>query len=146
MKNAIFTNFTLEDFTGYWDGRSQTIKAGQSIEVPRFLAEHFAKHLVNRELIRKNKDGSSVYPNGEKMTSPRKKEEVPLFMELFSKAVTILETENKEDQGDNSIENSPDIFIKEVEQKKKDQPKKSKATGDNSEEFEEKPFEEKSKE
>ncbi len=86
MRTALFTNFTNEEFTGYWDGKGKSFKPGQSLYMPDYLARHFAKHLTNRELLRTNPNGSLVYRDGEKMTSPKKPEDSPLFMELFNKA------------------------------------------------------------
>ena len=80
MKTALFVNFTNEDFTGFWDGIGKNIKAGESLYMPDYLAKHFAKHLTNRELIKKNTK------EGETSTSPKKPEDVPAFMELFNKA------------------------------------------------------------
>ncbi len=87
-KTALFTNFSNEPFTGYWNGKGKTFKPGQSLYMPDYLAQHFAKHLTNRELLRTKPDGSPVYKDGEKMTSPKKPQDVPMFMELFNKAYT----------------------------------------------------------
>lgn len=86
MKTALFTNFTEQEFTGYWDGKAKKFDPGQSLYMPDYLARHFAKHLTNRELLRVDANGNPVYRDGEKMTSPKKPEDVPLFMEIFNKA------------------------------------------------------------
>lgn len=52
--NVLFTNFSNEDFTQKWDNVPYTFKAGESKYLPGYLAEHFAKHLIDREL---NKNG-----------------------------------------------------------------------------------------
>jgi len=93
LKTALFTNWTNEDFTGYWDGKGKTISAGKSLWMPDYLAKHFAKHLTNRELLRTDDKGNLVYKNGDKFTSPKKPEQVPLFTELFNKAYKSDETE-----------------------------------------------------
>ena len=93
MKTALFTNFTDYEFIGYWDGKPKKFAPGQSIWMPDYLAKHFAKHLSNRELLRLDKNGNPIYKDGEKMTSPKNPEQVPLFMELFNKAYTPDETE-----------------------------------------------------
>jgi hypothetical protein len=53
-----FYNFTTEDFTpeqgAMWNSRSYLVKAGEIKFYPVFLANHLAKHLINRELIRTN--------------------------------------------------------------------------------------------
>lgn len=86
MKTALFTNFTDREFTGYWDGKAKRFAPGQSLYMPDYLAKHFAKHLVNRELLRTDGNGNLIYKDGERMTSPKKPEEVPIFMELFNQA------------------------------------------------------------
>ena len=88
MKTALFTNFTDQEFIGYWDGKGKTFKRGQSLYMPDYLARHFAKDLTNRELLKTNKNGQLVYKDGEKMTSPKKPEDSPIFMEIFNKAYT----------------------------------------------------------
>lgn len=77
MTNATFYNFSAEAFTGYWNGKSKTFKAGEKVYMPAYLAEHFAKHLTNRELIRTGK---------ETYTSPKDPAKTPQFMEVFNKA------------------------------------------------------------
>lgn len=100
MKTALFTNFTNEVFNGYWDGKKKPFAPGQSLYMPDYLAKHFAKHLVNQELLKRKEDGSLVYKDGEKFVSPKKPEEVPIFMELFNKAFTPDETEELGDKKD----------------------------------------------
>lgn len=77
MKTAKFTNFSDEAFVGYWDGKPHSFAPGISRFLPDYLAAHFAKHLTNRELI---KEGMVNY------TSPKRPEDVPQFMELYTKA------------------------------------------------------------
>lgn len=91
MTNATFHNFSAEAFTGYWNGKPKTFKAGDSVYMPAYLAEHFAKHLTNRELIRLGKDA---------YTSPKNPGQVPQFMELFNKAFIIDEAS----EADNELE------------------------------------------
>lgn len=50
MKAVSFTNFSNEDFTWKYDGLEYTFTAGQTILIEDFKAEHFAQHLVDREL------------------------------------------------------------------------------------------------
>lgn len=52
MQAVQFHNFSNEDFTWKWDGTTYTFKAGQTIFLEDFKAEHFAKHLVDREMNR----------------------------------------------------------------------------------------------
>lgn len=100
MKTALFTNFTNEPFIGYWDGKGKKFSPGQSLYMPDYLAKHFAKHLVNRELLRTDKDGNYIHKDGDKMTSPKKPSDVPMFMELFNKAYTPDELDELGDQKD----------------------------------------------
>ena len=97
MRTALFTNFTSEEFIGYWDGKGKKFAPGKSLYMPDYLAEHFAKHLVNRELLRRKNDGTLIIPNGDKFVSPKsfelsdpkKMQNVPIaFMDLFNKAYT----------------------------------------------------------
>lgn len=104
MKTALFTNFSDQPFTGYWGGKGKTFKPGQSVYMPDYLAAHFAKYLANQELLSMKPDGSPKYKDGEKMTSPKKPQDVPLFMELFNKAYMPEETEEDMLQDDDPID------------------------------------------
>lgn len=88
MKKFYFHNFTDKIFTGYWNGRPYTFKAGTKKEYPRGIAEHFAKHLSNKVLTEQGK---------ETYTSPKKPQEVKVFMDVFNKAFFVEEVDN----GDN---------------------------------------------
>lgn len=51
MNQAIlFTNYSPEDFTWNWDSTPYSFKAGSSVMLPAYLARHFTKHLVDREM------------------------------------------------------------------------------------------------
>lgn len=104
MKTALFTNFSDQPFTGYWDGKPKTFKPGQALYMPAYLAEHYAKHLTNRELLRLKPDGSPVYKDGEKLTSPKKPKDVPQYMELFNRAY-------QEDQDEEMVAAGDDIDV-----------------------------------
>ena len=56
-KLYIFNNWSSEDFIGRWDSKDEIIKAGELKELPFYLAEHYAKHFVDREM---NRDGKST--------------------------------------------------------------------------------------
>lgn len=45
-----FKNFTDADFSWKFDGVDYTFKPGQETYLEDFKAEHFAKHLVDREM------------------------------------------------------------------------------------------------
>lgn len=51
----LFTNYTSEDFSWKWGGKTYTFKAGKSVYLEDFKARHFAKHLVDRELHKAGK-------------------------------------------------------------------------------------------
>lgn len=51
-----FTNTDSEDFNGQWGGKIELIKAGETRPFPRFLAEHYAKHLASKILLKEGKD------------------------------------------------------------------------------------------
>lgn len=112
QRTASFTNFTSEDFTYYWDGKARTIKAGKSKFMPEFLARVSAKHLVNRELQRKDRAGELIYKNGDKFVSPKKPEEIPVFMELFKKAFKLEEEDTEEDEKQDDLDSEMDILNK----------------------------------
>lgn len=52
QKACLFTNWTSEDFAWTYGGVAYTFKAGQSIYLQDYLARHFTKHLVDKELNR----------------------------------------------------------------------------------------------
>lgn len=58
FESVPFYNFTSEDFTeeqgAMWNSKPYEIKAGEIKFYPIFLANHFAKHLINREIMREN--------------------------------------------------------------------------------------------
>ena len=126
MKTALFTNFTDQPFTGYWNGKGRSFQAGESKHMPQYLAEHFAKHLVNRELLTvvgQDKDRNPIlkYPNGDKFTSPKFPNQVPVFMELFNKAVTILGDEDIGEHAD-PVETQISILNKDKTKSSKQDP------------------------
>lgn len=48
MKNKHFLNFSDNDFTYPWDGEEYTFKAKESKLLPENMADHYAKHLVDK--------------------------------------------------------------------------------------------------
>ena len=85
-RTAMFFNFTKKPFTGYWNGKPKTFNPGEKKFMPEYLARHFAKHLTNQVLIDAGKETS---------TSPKFPEQVPEFMEVFNKAFTCDEEDEK---------------------------------------------------
>jgi hypothetical protein len=51
-----FTNIDNSDFTGYWGGQPYLVKAGETKQFAKWMAEHFAKHLIDKILIKSGKD------------------------------------------------------------------------------------------
>lgn len=74
MKNVTFINISNKPFTGYYDGKPHTFKAGQSLMMPDYLAKHYAKHLTNQILLEKGLETA---------TSPKFPDQVPAFWDLF---------------------------------------------------------------
>lgn len=110
MNVSLFVNFSEEEFMGCWDGKCKKIKSKQQIYLPDFLAKHYAKHLVNRELLRKDKQGNPIYLHGEKSTSPKNPEDNALFMSLFNKAYIPQEKDEDDDVAD-SVDVSSSIEV-----------------------------------
>lgn len=54
IKAVLFTNWSDEDFSHRWDGQVFTFKKGQSMMLQDYLANHFAKHLAEREMEKAN--------------------------------------------------------------------------------------------
>lgn len=100
MAQAIkFKNFSKEDFMCKYDSLPYTFKAGQEMYVEDFKAEHFAKHLVDREmnktntptnlLVERNELLAQCFPVDEEVVTPevaidieeRKKVKAPKVVE-----------------------------------------------------------------
>lgn len=54
-----FTNIDSSDYEGMWGGEVTIIKAGETRQFPRFLANHYAKHLIDKLLIKGGQDFSN---------------------------------------------------------------------------------------
>lgn len=74
MPVACFYNFSDFPFTGMWNNEQQTFAPKSKTFMPAYLAQHFAKHLCNRELTRMGLDHA---------TSPKAPEDQPEFYKLF---------------------------------------------------------------
>ena len=141
-KTALFTNFTSEEFTGYWDGKAKRFEPGQSLYMPDYLAQHYAKHLVNRELLRTDKHGNLTYKGGDKFTSPKRPSDVPLFMELFNKAYTPQEDKEEIPEGaKGDVDSIIESTNKNKEKEKKSSEKKGEKGKAEEDEFKGKPKE-----
>lgn len=73
-----FTNFSDEDFTWTWNKVPYTFRKGGVKFMETGIAHHFAKHLINRELLKRGRESD---------TSPKKPEENPFFMELYNQCI-----------------------------------------------------------
>ena len=131
MQTSLFTNFTDQEFIGYWDGKAKKFTPGQSIWMPDYLAKHFAKHLVNKELVRINKNGDLIYKNGDKFTSPKFPDQVPLYMELFNKAYQLDDTDKEEELG--NINDNIDTLISSANKNKQDKYRSTTSTSSQTE-------------
>ena len=109
-KTALFTNYTDEEFIGYWDGKGRKFAPGQSLYMPDYLARHYAGTLTNRELLRVNKNGQPIVKDGEKMTSPKYPEQVPKYMELFNKAYTPDEEDEAPEKKKSDLDTEIDVL------------------------------------
>lgn len=54
MEAIQFHNFSDADFTWKWDGIAYTFPAKSTMFLENYKAEHFAQHLVDRELNKKD--------------------------------------------------------------------------------------------
>jgi hypothetical protein len=77
---ALFRNFSAEPFIGEWGGARETFLPGESKYMEAWKANHYAKHLANRELLR---DGHETH------TSPKNPGQDVIFMEYLNKAMTV---------------------------------------------------------
>lgn len=106
MQTALFTNFSDEVYIGYWNGKGKKFEPGQSLYMPDYLARHYAKHLTNRELLKKGleKDTSpkvKIRPDGTEYVDNI------VFTEMFNKAYTPdedIQPEKMKDEIDVQIE------------------------------------------
>ena len=111
-QNATFHNFDSEPFTGYWNGKPKTFRPGEQVHMSSPLAEHFAKHLTNKILMR-------LGGKYETFTSPKNPGQVPEFMDIFRKAFIPdekqLEEGSVDDEIAKSVQPSMDIEVKKPE-------------------------------
>lgn len=83
MQAIQFTNFSTEDFTWKFDGIAYTFKAGQTMFLEDFKANHFAKHLIDRELDKKGYSTGDVKRRTEMQTLCFTSEEVKTPLEAM---------------------------------------------------------------
>lgn len=63
-KIVYFKNWTTKDFTYKFDSQMQTFVAGQTYQMPLEIAQHFAKHLADRELMTSGDPKDEFLPEG----------------------------------------------------------------------------------
>lgn len=141
MQKARFKNWTDRPFTGYWNGKAKTYGPGEGATMPLYLAAHYAKHLANRELLRRHKDGTLVHEGGEAMTSPKKPEEMPLFQKFLQNAVTPSkeEIETGDESDDPNVLAEIEQDNEEQQEQKVDGDSEPSTDGDDEDNFEGKP-------
>lgn len=61
-KKYAFTNWSNRDFVYTWGGEGRTVKAGEVVELPEYLAYHATKHFVDREIIKDDKSNLLSIP------------------------------------------------------------------------------------
>lgn len=93
MKSAQFINFSNEAFTGYWNSEPTEFgplgSSNDRMYMEDWKARHFAKHLANRELLKKGE---------ETHTSPKNPEQDVIFMDMFNQAYSSGEDDMSEAQ------------------------------------------------
>lgn len=83
VKIKKFTNFSNEDFTWTWNKVPYTFPAKEFRFMDASIADHFAKHLINRELLKVGREND---------TSPKNPKENFYFSELYNKAIEDIDT------------------------------------------------------
>lgn len=116
MKTALFTNFTNEEFIGYWGGKPKKFNPGQSLYMPDYLARHFAKHLTNRELLKKGMERDTS-PKVKTLADGTEVIENVNFMNLFNKAYTPDESDEYGDEQKQDVDTLIDVANKNREKK-----------------------------
>lgn len=104
---AKFTNFSNEDFIHTWNGIPYTFPA-HSVKFMEFgLANHFAKHLINRELLKHGRENdTSPKPNSEGVI------ENPYYMELYNKCIERVNTDGQPMDQTKAEQEAIDMSIK----------------------------------
>lgn len=55
MQSKVFLNWSDESFEWTWNNVPYTFPAGKAMYMEEYLCNHFAKHLVDRELLKQDK-------------------------------------------------------------------------------------------
>lgn len=112
-KRYIFSNWTNEDFTGMFASVPTVIKAGAVLELPQHKAYLFTRHLVNREMMKANKDIELDNPESRRPFEEKTIAEITAGVD--SPAMAVLKEKIKEEI---EIESGKKVAKKEVATKK----------------------------
>mgnify|MGYP001564388943 CR=1 FL=1 len=107
-----FKNFTDTEFSWKFDGIEHTFPAGMEIFLEDFKADHFAKHLVDREMNRL----------GLRTNDVKKREEITAKCFPTDEIVTPLEALNLNEKADVHAEKEKEVEFPDL--KKRGRPKK----------------------
>lgn len=101
-QEVVFTNWTDDEFVGVWNKKQWRMRGGRSFYLPFYLAEHFAKGLVDREILKKIQEeydkelkekGARLDYNGQRAlreeVETRYLRNANLRQELFDKCVDV---------------------------------------------------------
>lgn len=129
----LFTNFSEEEFIGVWNKKPYPFKPSASQPLPGYLAEHFAKHLIDREINKRINKGEKTDSGHELMTNNKVERE-----KYMNKCVTNLGDE-VEDETEMEVNVLKHKFKKSSKKKdeKKEEPKTKKEVKKEEKEFEE---------
>lgn len=100
MQAIKFKNFTDTDFTWSFDSIPYTFKAGEEMYLESYKAEHFAKHLVDREINKLNLPTNTESKRRE-LTALCFVQDVPVTPEV---ALNIEETKKEKKRGKKKVE------------------------------------------
>jgi len=107
MNNVIFINWTNEDFTGMFDGKTHRFEASCRYDIPSAIALHFAKHLTVRELHKQGHDNLPQVLYNE------------YFKKCFGGEIPVVEQElkfKKVDETGRPIKEKKEVKVEEVEE------------------------------
>ena len=108
MNAKKFKNFSDKDFSWKFDGIEHEFPAGMEIFLEDFKGDHFAKHLVNREMDRMGLRTSDI----------KRREELIAKCFPTDEVVTPLEALNLNKKADVHVEKEKEIEFEDLREKK----------------------------
>lgn len=105
----IFNNWSDQDFACKWDGKERIIKAKETIEVPEYLALHYTKHFVNKQMILDGKEQMMGIP--EKRKEYEDKCITALTQNIDSPALTSLKDQIRAEIEAQLKEGKPAVYV-----------------------------------